>query len=261
VNPSPLGDRSATSQPFTVSLTFLGDLVFFLKRSGTAPTIQRVLKERTSVKDVIEACGIPHPEVDFIIIDGLAADFSHVLQTNTVIEVYPVGLTHASFHLYPLQQRNITKFVADGHLGKLARNLRLLGLDVMSPTPAEDQGLLEVMQHENRALLTRDRRLLMHAVVRNGFCPRSPYPDEQTVEVIRRFQLSNSISPFSRCLQCNGPIQEVGKADIIKDLEPLTRIYYERFRRCQECGKIYWRGSHFDKLSARIEGFRAQLAM
>jgi uncharacterized protein len=260
VNPSPLGDRSATSQPFTVSLIFFGDLVFFLKRSGIGPTIQRVLTERTSVKDVIEACGVPHPEIDFIIIDGAAANFSRVLQDNTAIEVYPVGFTHAPYSSCPLQRRNITKFVADGHLGKLTRNLRLLGFDVISPTPAEDQRLLEFMQHGNRALLTRDRRLLMHAVVRDGFCPRSPYPDEQTVEVVRRFQLSNSISPFSRCLRCNGPLQGVDKADVMKDLAPLTRIYYERFRRCQECGKIYWRGSHFDKLSARIEGFRAQLA-
>jgi uncharacterized protein with PIN domain len=260
VNPSPLGDRCATSQPFTVSLTFFGDLVYFLKRSGTAPTIQRVLKERTSVKDVIEACGVPHPEIDFIIIDSEAAKFSRVLQNNTVIELYPVGLTHAPLSSCPLQRRNITRFVADGHLGKLTRNLRLLGFDVISPTPSEDQQLLELMQQENRALLTRDRRLLMHAVVRDGFCPRSPYPDEQTVEVVRRFQLSNSISPFSRCLRCNGPLQGVEKADVMKDLEPLTRIYYERFRRCKECGKIYWRGSHFDKLSARIEGFRAQLA-
>jgi len=260
VNPSPLGDRSETSHPFTVSLTFFGDLVFFLKRSGIGPTIQRVLEERTSVKDVIEACGVPHPEIDFIIIDGAAANFSRVLKENTAIEVYPVGFIPASFQSCPLQRRNITKFVADGHLGKLARNLRLLGFDVMSPTPAEDQRLLEFMQHENRALLTRDRRLLMHAVVRDGFCPRSPYPDEQTVEVVRRFQLSNSVSPFSRCLRCNGLLQEVAKADAIKDLEPLTRIYYERFRRCKDCGQIYWRGSHFDKLSARIEGFRAQFA-
>jgi len=260
VNPSPLGDRSATSQPFTVSLTFFGDLIFFLKRSGTAPTIQRVLKERTSVKDVIEACGVPHPEIDFIIIDSEAAHFSRVLQNNTVIELYPVGFAYASFSSRPLQRRNITRFVADGHLGKLTRNLRLLGFDVISPTPSEDQQLLELMQQENRALLTRDRRLLMHAVVRDGFCPRSPYPDAQTLEVVRRFQLSNSISPFSRCLRCNGPLQGVEKADVMKDLEPLTRIYYERFRRCKECGKIYWRGSHFDKLSARIEGFRAQLA-
>jgi uncharacterized protein with PIN domain len=260
VNPSPLGDRSATSQPFTVSLTFFGDLVYFLKRSGIAPTTQRVLKERTSVKDVIEACGVPHPEIDFIIIDGAAANFSRVLKENTAIKVYPVGFTYEPFPSPPLQRRNITRFVADGHLGKLTRNLRLLGFDVTSPTPAEDQRLLEVMQQENRALLTRDRRLLMHAIVRDGFCPRSPYPAEQTVEVVRRFQLSKSISPFSRCLRCNGPLQGADKADVMKDLEPLTRIYYERFRRCQECGKIYWRGSHFDKLSARIEGFRAQLA-
>ncbi len=249
------------SHPFTVTLTFFGDLVFFLKCRGAAPTIQRVLKEKASVKDVIEACGVPHPEVDLVMIDGTPVNFSRVLQGNSVIEVYPVDVTHTSLKGHLLQQRHITKFVADGHLGKLTRNLRLLGFDVVSPAPADDWRLLEVMQDENRGLLTRDRRLLMHAVVRDGFYPRSQYPDEQTVEVICRFQLSNLISPFWRCLRCNGSLQEVEKGDVMKDLEPLTRIYYERFRRCKDCGKIYWRGSHFDKLRARVEGFFSKLAI
>jgi uncharacterized protein with PIN domain len=223
-------------------------------------TVERVLKERTSVKDVIEACGVPHPEVDLIIIDGLSAGFARVLQRNSAIKIYPVGLTHEDSRHALLQQRHITRFVADGHLGKLTRNLRLLGFDVASPTPAEDRQLLETMQRENRALLTRDRRLLMHAVVQNGFYPRSQDANEQTIEVLRRFELFSLLAPFARCSHCNGLLEEVAKDEIIEHLEPLTRIYYERFRRCQNCGKIYWRGSHFDKLCQRIEAFRAKSA-
>jgi uncharacterized protein with PIN domain len=159
-----------------------------------------------------------------------------------------------------LQPITISRFVADGHLGTLARNLRLLGFDVAYDSQAEDRQLLTVMEGENRALLTRDRRLLMHAVVRTGYCPRSQNADEQTVEVIRRFDLLLSLAPFTRCLRCNAPLQKVSKAEVIERLEPLTKIYYEQFRRCTGCGQIYWAGSHFSKLQKRLEKIRADCA-
>jgi uncharacterized protein len=255
-----MGDRSGSSQPFTVTMTFFGDLVFFLKRAGSVAVIERGLKERTSVKDAIEACGVPHPEVDFITINGEAGKFSYVLQKDSAISVYPVGFAESKLSGLPLQRRNLTKFVTDGHLGKLTRNLRLLGIDVVSPAPSEDRRLLEVMQRDHRALLTRDRRLLMHQIVQDGFYPRSQDPEEQTIEVLRRFELGSWIAPFSRCLSCNGFLEQATKEQVIDRLEPLTRKYYEHFRRCKDCGKIYWRGSHFDKLRARIEVLRAKAA-
>ena len=247
----------AISQPFKVCLTFLGDLPLLVRPSQSVAGIERVLKERTSVKDAIEACGVPHPEIDFITIDSGAVDFSYVLQKNSAIGVYPVGLAPLDFHVPPLQRRNVTRFVADGHLGKMTRQLRLLGIDVVCPTPSEDRQLLEVMKRENRALLTRDRRLLMHQIVRDGFYPRSQDPDQQTAEVLHRFELFSVVAPFTRCLCCNGLLEEAAKEEIIEQLEPLTRTYYQHFRRCTDCGKIYWRGSHFDKLHARIEKLRA----
>jgi uncharacterized protein len=258
VNSSPGGDSFAVAGSFRIHLTFFGDLSYFLKRSGSSSGIQRVLKEKTSVKDAIEACGVPHPEVDFIKINGEAANFLYVLRKNSKIEVYPVGFANSALVGPPLQRRDVTRFVTDGHLGKLTRNLRLLGIDAISPTPSEDRQLLEVMRRDDRALLTRDRRLLMHQIVRDGFYPRSQDPDEQAIEVMRRFQLFSLITPFTRCLSCNGFLQPVAKEQILEQLEPLTRIYYHEFRRCETCGKIYWRGSHFEKLRARIELFRAK---
>jgi uncharacterized protein with PIN domain len=150
-------------------------------------------------------------------------------------------------------------FVADGHLGKLTRNLRLFGFDVAYDQNASDEELLEVMTSENRALLTRDRRLLMHAVVRHGYCPRSQNADEQTIEVIRRFDLLEFVAPFTRCLRCNAPLEEAAKAEIIDKLEPLTKIYYNQFRRCPGCKHIYWPGSHFSKLQKRINEIHSRL--
>jgi len=238
---------------FTVRLNFHGDLSLFLKRRPTAAIVERALSERSSVKDVIESCGVPHPEVDLILINGQPVDFSCVLECGTDLDVYPVerhGVT--PFKEHRLQVRDIKKFVADGHLGKLVRDLRLLGLDVVYDPAAEDRQLLDRAKIGNRALFTRDRRLLMHAVVRHGYYLRSQHPLEQTIEVLRRFNLFSTLAPFTRCLRCNAPLEAVEKAEIINELKPLTRIYYEQFRRCSACGQIYWPGSHFEKLEARI---------
>ena len=121
---------------------------------------------------------------------------------------------------------------------------------LMSPTILKRKigNCCDIMERENRALLTRDRRLLMHAIVKTGYYPRSQNADEQTIEVTRRFNLLDSIAPFTRCIRCNGLLRNVSKAEIVERLEPLTNIYYEQFQRCTDCEQIYWRGSHFSKL-------------
>jgi uncharacterized protein with PIN domain len=247
-------------KPFTVRLNLHGDLDFFLRSEARGRRIERILSEKTSVKDVIESCGVPHPEVDLILVNGQPADFNYAIASDANVELYPVGTSCPSFQDKRLQVARNNRFVVDGHLGKLARDLRLLGFDVAYDPQAEDRQLLEVMEREKRALLTRDRRLLMHAVVQTGYCPRSQKADEQTVEVIRRFNLLGTVAPFTRCLRCNAPLRNVSKSEIIEKLEPLTKIYYEQFRRCTDCGQIYWAGSHFSKLQKRLEQIRANFA-
>jgi len=240
------------AEPFTVRLTFYGDVGFFLKR-GAGTVIQRQLRERTAVKDVIESCGVPHPEVDLILIENEPVTFGYVLEQDTDVSVYPVGLDWVTvFPENHFQTPHLKQFIADCHLGKLVRNLRLLGIDVDYNPQGEDRQLLEAMRSDNRALLTRDRRLLMHAVVRHGCYLRSQDPLEQTTEVLRRFDLLTSLAPFTRCLRCNASLEPVEKAKILHQLEPLTKIYYEQFHRCIGCGQLYWPGSHFKKLEARV---------
>jgi uncharacterized protein with PIN domain len=245
---------------FTVRLTFHGDLIFFLRPKRQERAVERQLTERTSVKDVIESCGIPHTEVDLILVNGQPVDFALVLEEDAAVDVYPVESDRATlFPINRLQLRHVERFIGDGHLGKLTRDLRLLGLDVLYDPAAEDRQLLDIATTENRALLTRDRRLLMHAVVQHGYYLRSQQPLEQTMEVLRRFDLLSTIAPFTRCLRCNAPLERVEKADVIQQLEPLTKIYYEEFRRCTGCDQVYWAGSHFDKLQTRIKDIRAML--
>ena len=251
---------------FTVGLRFHGDLVSFLAsrwRGGTE--VLRELKEKSSAKDVIESCGIPHGEVDLIAeLDAAvnavrALDLAEVVSTPVRLAIYPVS---APAEVLPaarrLQPRQADRFVADGHLGALVRHLRLLGIDVTYERDATDERLLETMLAEDRALLTRDRRLLMHSVVRCGYCPRSDVPEEQAQEVLRRFS-PMQLSPWSRCLRCNGILQSADKAEVMSKLaaEPRTLRYYHEFYRCPDCGRIYWRGSHAARLAARLARLQA----
>ena len=246
---------------FTISLTFHGDLAVFLKRDERSQPIRRVLREKTAIKDAIEACGVPHPEIDLIVCDGVAVGFSHQLTCDAVVEVHPAGCVPGVSRSVGLQRRGVTGFVADGHLGKLVRNLRLLGIDVAYRPIVEDVELIGIACSEDRAVLTRDRRLLMHAAVRDGYFPRSQMPEEQTVEVLRRYELGSIIKPYTRCLRCNGALGVVEKCAVAEQLEPLTRKYYDVFRQCESCGNVYWPGSHFSRLEARVSRLRAALSL
>ena len=240
----------------SVLVSFHDGLDYFLKRDQPRP-IRRTVDYRSTVKDVVESCGIPHPEVDLILVNLHAVEFRFQIEKDCLIDVYPFAPDRASLHL---QNRGIRSFVADGHLGKLVRDLRLLGIDVAYRNDADDRDLLSIMQREKRALLTRDRPLLMHRVVENGFSPRSQKPFEQTIETVRRFELASALAPFTRCLRCNGILNRTEKAEVIDQLEPLTRLYYEDFTKCPNCGQTYWRGSHIAKLETRVANVLTTIA-
>ena len=238
---------------FAIRFHFRGDLPFFVRPKPGVSQFVRQRRGKTSVKDAIEACGVPHPEVDLILINGAPVTFRHCLESDAAIDVYPVSAGADLFPKARLQQRGVARFVADGHLGKLTRDLRLLGIDVAYRPVASDAELVALSVAENRALLTRDRLLLMRAAVASGYYPRSQMAREQTREVLDRFDLRGIIAPFARCLRCNGSLVAVSKSDVLDKLEPLTKIHYEVFRRCRQCGQIYWSGSHFEKLQKRVE--------
>lgn len=256
---------------FTVEMIFHGDLEGFLRREwrGQGGVVRRRLAEKTAVKDVVEACGVPHSEVDLILagpgveaeaaggpVASRAMDFQWQVRGAVSLQVYPAPAPAEVRPDVPrLQTRDRRRFVADGHLGKLVRNLRLLGVDTVYERDADDPRLLEIMVAEDRALLTRDRPLLMHSVVRHGYCPRSDQHEEQTREVRRRFGMTaEEMRPFSRCLRCNTPLAAVPKAEVLEPLadEPLTLRHYDEFRRCPGCGSIYWPGTHTQKLEALV---------
>jgi uncharacterized protein with PIN domain len=149
------------------------------------------------------------------------------------------------------------RFVCDVHLGTLTRRLRLLGFDTWYQTDTDDAELSRVAAAEGRILLSRDRGLLMRASVTHGYCPRSDDPDTQALQVVSRFRLGDELEPFTRCVNCNGPLQPVAKADVEEELAPRTRVEHDRFVRCANCGQVYWPGSHVDRMTAFVNAARA----
>jgi len=208
-----------------------------------------------AVKDAIEAQGVPHTEVDLILVNGLSVDFDYHLQPGDRVAVYPV---FESLDIFPVSRvrpeplRRI-RFIADVHLGKLVRWLRLLGFDTLYRNDLADADIIAIALEEKRIILTRDLGLLKNKAVTHGYWVRTSSPGEQTREVIQRFTLLRSAAPFSRCLECNGGIEAIARAEAHKSVPPQVAAACDSFNRCRSCGRIYWRGSHHARLTERLK--------
>jgi uncharacterized protein with PIN domain len=211
-----------------------------------------------SVKDMIESLGVPHTEVALIMVNQIPVNFHYHVQHGDRISVYPsVELMNiAPEHGVRPPTLDEVRFVADVHLGRLAAYLRMLGFDTLYPSDYRDEELARISSAENRVLLTRDRGLLKRSIVVYGYYVRETDPWRQLGEVLRRFDLLEAILQFHRCTRCNTILAIVDKASIEDRLTAQTRQYYDEFRVCHHCGKIYWRGSHFERMDSFIEELR-----
>lgn len=245
----------ASIDTISITLRFYGDLRTLLYRTPDRRTLERNLPEPTSVKDLIEGCGVPHTEVDLILSDEHPVDYSTIVKGGEYISVYPFFNSLKLLSEYRLQIPSLEnpRFIVDVNLGKLARYLRLAGFDTVYRNNFEDDELIKIMLDENRTLLTRDRKLLMRNAVKSGYLPRSDNPAEQLEEVLKRFDLFDIVNPYSRCINCNGILESVSKEKIIDELEPLTKKYFNQFSQCIDCGQIYWKGSHRERLDSKVQ--------
>lgn len=237
---------------------FYAELNAFLSPQQRQQDIAFPLNGRTAVKHPIEALGVPHTEVEFILANGAPVDFSYLLQPDDRVAVYPVFHTfnvENARRLRPPLARPV-RFLLDVHLGQLATYLRLLGFDAVYRNDFEDEALAALAEETGRVLLTRDRRLLMRKQITYGFCLHTRDPEEQVRAVLRRFELHDEIDPWQRCLRCNGELQPVSKEAVLDRLEPKTRRYYNEFHRCRECGNVYWKGSHYPRMRRFIGRMR-----
>ena len=232
---------------------FYEELNDFLPRNVRKRCFPVRFRGHPAIKDTIEAQGVPHTEVDLILVNGESVGFGYRLRPGDRVAVYPVFERLDITPLVRLQDRPLrrTAFVVDVNLGTLARRLRMLGFDTRYDRTCEDAEIADISAREQRIVLTRDRRLLFARRIERGLWVRSVDPEQQVREILGRLDLYRQVRPLSRCIACNGGLQPVAKAAILDRLEPKTRLYYERFLRCGDCGRIYWEGSHVADMRRR----------
>ncbi len=255
---------AAMSEEYRVTVRYYEELNDFLPREKRKKDIELTYAGRRSVKDLIESMKVPHVEVDLILANGSSVDFSYPVKDGDRISVYPVferlDISGAA-RLRPEPLRE-TRFVCDIHLKKLVKRLRLLGFDTAFGE-VRDEVLAEISDTEKRVLLSRDRQLLMRKKVTRGLYVRNTDPERQIIEMLDRLDLWESCRPFTRCIECNGQIETVELdspdfEEIRDDVPPGVIEWCREYFRCSRCGRIYWKGSHYDRLINRVEGILNQ---
>jgi len=229
---------------------FYEELNDFLPAGQRKVSFYRQFSGTPSVKDMIQAIGVPHTEIDLVLIDGLSVDFSHRLHGGERVAVYPeferLDISPV-IRLRPEPLRN-TRFIADEHLGKLARYLRMLGFDTAYDRGRDNAILIDQALREKRIILTRSPEVLKHNRVTHGYWIRHQQPRQQLQEVLRTLDLFGQVRAFTRCMNCNGHIHQVGKDLIRGRINPRILKRFSEFKQCRECGKIYWQGSHHGRM-------------
>jgi uncharacterized protein with PIN domain len=235
-------------------LRFYAELNDFLEPSSRGRTIEHVFHGTPAIKDVIESLGVPHGEVELILVDGASVGFEYRLANDERVSVYPMFEALELGGLRKLRPEPLRdpSFVLDGHLGRLAPRLRMLGFDVWWRPDVGDAELARRSSAEHRILLTRDLGLLKRGEVTHGAFIRSTRPQEQLREVVDRFDLRALFRPFTRCLVCNGRLREATVNEIGQRVPDGVRERHTVFRACEACGRVYWRGTHQERMEAEI---------
>jgi uncharacterized protein with PIN domain len=254
----------APSIPFALSdrphalFRFYEELNDFLPEPRRKVDFAIEVDRARSVKDAIESAGVPHTEVDLILVDGRSVDFTHLLYGGERVAVYPMFERLDIAPLTRLRPRPLRdpRFVADTHLGKLARHLRMAGFDTLWGRDWDDDRIVALSRADRRTILTRDKAMLRRREVDRGCFVRSVHADEQLGEVLRALQLEGAMTPFSRCRECNTHLVDVARDEVLERLPEKVRGLYDRFKRCPGCERVYWEGSHFARMKRLIDGLR-----
>ena len=181
----------------TVAIRCYGELNDFLPFPRRQRAFSHAFTVAGSVKDTLESLGVPHPEIDLVLVNGEPAGFDRLLAPGDRVAAYPRfrRLDVAAISPVHVPLPTEPRFLLDGHLGRLARHLRLLGFDTAHQAQADDAALAATAAAEDRILLTRDLDLLKRAVVRRGYRVRRTSPEEQLAEVVRQFDLAGRSAP------------------------------------------------------------------
>jgi len=234
---------------------FYEELNDFLPKERRKTAFRHEFTGSPSVKDAIESLGVPHTEIDLILVNGVSVTFSYRLSDGDRVAVYPVFESMNISNITRLRARPLRdpKFIVDAHLGKLAARLRMLGFDTLYDRTSCKEDIVRTAVSQKRIILTRNVSLLKFGAVTHGYWIRSDDPFGQVVETVRRFDLASALRPLARCMACNGVIVEVPKESVLDLLQPKTRQYYTEFFQCETCKKVYWKGSHHTGIEDFVE--------
>lgn len=239
----------------TASFRFHRELNDFLRPDRRERRFSCAYAQAATTKHMIEALGVPHTEVGRVIVNGEEAGFDRMLQEDDDIEIYPAERCAPSHSAADpsTSPPSPLLFIADAHLGGLARLLRMAGFDTLYDNHYQDRDIETTAVAQNRVVLTRDLELLKRKQVKHGAYIRSQKPDEQLQEVFSRFELAQQMKPFSLCLHCNFLLQEVEKQAVLDRLPPKVRAHQHRFSTCNNCRRIFWEGSHWLHMRALLD--------
>ena len=237
-----------------IEVRFYAELNDFLPSENRQRSFSHAFQGTPSVKDTIEAIGVPHTEVDVILVDDRSVGFDHRLRGGERVAVYPVFERYDVSPLTRLRPAplRVTRFIADVHLGTLARHLRLLGFDTTWERELDDGAIVTIALDERRIILTRDKGILKNGRVTHAYWLRNTDPLQQLEEVVRALDLGRDIEPYTRCMECNGELQPVDRSEVRHAVPLQVFLVYRDFRQCRQCRRVYWRGSHLERLDKII---------
>ncbi|MGZ8320464.1 MAG: Mut7-C RNAse domain-containing protein [Telluria sp.] len=234
----------------TATFRFYGELNDFIAPARRRREFSTPCARAATTKHMIEAIGVPHTEVELILVNGESAGFDRLLEDGDRVAVYPKFESLDVKQLlrvrgHPLRE---LRFVADAHLGGLARFLRMAGFDTLYDNNYADETIVEVAAEENRIVLTRDRDLLKRRDVTHGCYVHAIKTAGQFREIVQRLDLAGSIKPFTLCLTCNAPLRDIDKADVFDQLPPSVQLHRTEFSTCDVCKGVFWKGSHWQRM-------------
>ncbi len=241
----------------TIEIVFSEGLQNLLRHGTKGETIEYRLARRASVKDIVESLGIPHTEIGAIRVDGRETDFGFIPESGQRIRVSEIAMPFDVTRPAKLRPEPLpaVKFVVDVNVGRLAALLRLTGFNAAYENGLRDNQIAALARREGRIVLSKNRALMKRSKIVFGRLVRAVQPEDQLIETLQFFGLTGPYRLFSRCLRCNQPLQPVAKTAILHRLEPKTKQYFNTFKTCPNCARIYWRGSHCEAMVTKLERF------
>lgn len=232
-----------------------GRLNDFIKSQNGNSTFREVyFQDKPSLKDIFESQGIPHTEIGYLTVNGRKGSLEEPTLNNHYVEVWPSDLSKLSWDIWNTRPA----FILDVHLGTLTRRMRLLGIDTAYDNSFSDAEIIKYAEEQGRAVLTRDLGILKNNRVRVGYWVRAEQPDAKLDEVLQEFGIAEFMESLTRCLACNGLLKPVAKEDVIEKLPERVAHTYNEFHRCNSCGNLYWKGSHYKELIDYVDNIRRQ---